>query len=280
MECLVDGGDAVGHGALPGAGSAVELPEPGEVAFDLGGVRRPRAAGGRPAAGWRWRSSTRPRCPRGSTARRRCGTACSPPTCSRARTAGASPRRWWRRAASRSTPGPCSPRDADDAVLGAAIMLPDHPQLAPESRGGLFDSTEIEEALLLHVMALSDAEREQAHRPRRAGDDRARRPHHARGADGAARPRHDARPRAGRARGDGRRRHLPARATPSCCGRARAATRRTTWCRAGARRSSASTSTSTAACSSRSPSTTCPARTSCATSGATCSSVPTRWRCS
>jgi hypothetical protein len=48
----------------------------------------------------------------------------------------------------------------DDAVLGAAIMLPDHPQLAPESRGSLFDSTEIEEALLLHVMALSDDERE------------------------------------------------------------------------------------------------------------------------
>ena len=48
---------------------------------------------------------------------------------------------------------------ADDVVLGAAIMLPDHPQLAPESRGSLFDSTEIEEALLLHVMALSDEER-------------------------------------------------------------------------------------------------------------------------
>jgi hypothetical protein len=46
-------------------------------------------------------------------------------------------------------------------VLGAAIVLPDHPQLAPESRGSLFDSTEIEEALLLHVHALSDAEREQ-----------------------------------------------------------------------------------------------------------------------
>jgi hypothetical protein len=50
--------------------------------------------------------------------------------------------------------------DADDAVLGAAIMLPDHPQLAPESRGNLFDNTEIEEALLLHVHALSDQERE------------------------------------------------------------------------------------------------------------------------
>jgi hypothetical protein len=48
----------------------------------------------------------------------------------------------------------------DDAVLGAAIVLPDHPQIAPESRGNLFDSTEIEEALLLHVQALSDGERE------------------------------------------------------------------------------------------------------------------------
>jgi hypothetical protein len=51
--------------------------------------------------------------------------------------------------------------DADDALLGAAIVLPDHPQLAPESRGDLFDGTEIEEALLLHVLALSDDEREQ-----------------------------------------------------------------------------------------------------------------------
>jgi hypothetical protein len=50
--------------------------------------------------------------------------------------------------------------DADDALLGAAIMLPDHPRLAPESRGDLFDGTEIEEALLLHVLALSDDERE------------------------------------------------------------------------------------------------------------------------
>lgn len=47
----------------------------------------------------------------------------------------------------------------DSAVLGAAYMLPDHPRLAPESRVDLFDSTEIEEALLLHVHALSDSER-------------------------------------------------------------------------------------------------------------------------
>jgi hypothetical protein len=49
----------------------------------------------------------------------------------------------------------------DLAVLGAAIVLPDHPELAPESLGSLFDNTEIEEALLLHVHALSDEEREQ-----------------------------------------------------------------------------------------------------------------------
>ena len=48
---------------------------------------------------------------------------------------------------------------ADDAVLGAAIVLPDHPKIAPESHGDLFDATEIEEALLLHVLALSDGER-------------------------------------------------------------------------------------------------------------------------
>ncbi len=56
--------------------------------------------------------------------------------------------------------------DDDDAVLGAAIVLPDHPRIAAESRGNLFDNTEIEEALVLHVNALTDAEREQA-----AGED-------------------------------------------------------------------------------------------------------------
>ncbi|HEY1853677.1 MAG TPA: hypothetical protein VGG40_03755 [Solirubrobacterales bacterium] len=47
----------------------------------------------------------------------------------------------------------------DDAVLGASMFLPDHPRIAPESLGGLFDSTEIEEALLLHVQTLSEEER-------------------------------------------------------------------------------------------------------------------------
>jgi hypothetical protein len=50
--------------------------------------------------------------------------------------------------------------DDDRAVIGASVVLPDHPQLAPESRGSLFDGTEIEEALLLHVRTLSDGERE------------------------------------------------------------------------------------------------------------------------
>jgi hypothetical protein len=54
--------------------------------------------------------------------------------------------------------------EADAAMLGATIVLPDHPQIAPESRGSLFDGTEIEEALLLHVQALSDGEREEIER--------------------------------------------------------------------------------------------------------------------
>jgi hypothetical protein len=51
---------------------------------------------------------------------------------------------------------------ADQAVLGAGIVLPDHPQLAPASHGNLFDNTEIEEALVLHVHTLSDSERDAA----------------------------------------------------------------------------------------------------------------------
>jgi hypothetical protein len=51
--------------------------------------------------------------------------------------------------------------DGGSTVLGAPIVLPDHPRIAPESLGNLFDNTEIEEALLLHVHALSEGEREQ-----------------------------------------------------------------------------------------------------------------------
>jgi hypothetical protein len=48
---------------------------------------------------------------------------------------------------------------ADDAVLGAAIALPDHPRIAPESHGPLFDNTEIEEALVLHIHSMTEEER-------------------------------------------------------------------------------------------------------------------------
>jgi len=50
----------------------------------------------------------------------------------------------------------------DAAILGAGIVLPDHPALAPASYGNLFDNTEIEEALVLHVHTLTDSEREAA----------------------------------------------------------------------------------------------------------------------
>ena len=48
----------------------------------------------------------------------------------------------------------------DSAVLGAAILLPDHPQIAAQSKANMFDNTEIEEALTLHVQTLSGSERE------------------------------------------------------------------------------------------------------------------------
>jgi hypothetical protein len=50
----------------------------------------------------------------------------------------------------------------DRAVLGAGIVLPDHPRISEHSHGNLFDNTEIEEALVLHVQTLTDAERESA----------------------------------------------------------------------------------------------------------------------
>lgn len=49
----------------------------------------------------------------------------------------------------------------DDTLLGPTIMLPEHPEIAPESVNDFFDGTEIEEALVLHIQALSDQEREE-----------------------------------------------------------------------------------------------------------------------
>ena len=49
----------------------------------------------------------------------------------------------------------------DDALLAPTILLPEHPEIAPESVNDFFDGTEIEEALVLHIQALSDQEREE-----------------------------------------------------------------------------------------------------------------------
>jgi hypothetical protein len=62
------------------------------------------------------------------------------------------------------------PPGSSDIVLGAPIILYDHPQVAEQSPGALFDSTEIDEILTLRVMTMTDAEKAEA----RATDPRAR----------------------------------------------------------------------------------------------------------
>ena len=57
----------------------------------------------------------------------------------------------------------------DDLLLGSPIILYDHPEIAPESAGALFDATEIDEILTLRVMTMTDAEKAEA----RATDPRA-----------------------------------------------------------------------------------------------------------
>ena len=49
--------------------------------------------------------------------------------------------------------------EGNTTLLSSPIILYDHPQINPQSPGDLFDSTEIEEALLLHVAVLSDEEK-------------------------------------------------------------------------------------------------------------------------
>jgi hydrogenase maturation protease len=46
-----------------------------------------------------------------------------------------------------------------DMMLSSPIILYDYPQIAPESPGDLFDSTEIDEILTLRIMTLSDEEK-------------------------------------------------------------------------------------------------------------------------
>jgi hypothetical protein len=47
----------------------------------------------------------------------------------------------------------------EDAMLSAPIILEDHPRIAPESPGDLFDGGEIDGLLALNILALTDAEK-------------------------------------------------------------------------------------------------------------------------
>jgi hypothetical protein len=55
-------------------------------------------------------------------------------------------------------------------ILSSPIILPDHPQIAPESPGDFFDATEIDQMLVLNILSLTDEER----REMRDSDPRAR----------------------------------------------------------------------------------------------------------
>lgn len=54
------------------------------------------------------------------------------------------------------------PPGARDLVLMSPIILYDHPEIAEESGGALYDSTEIDEILTLRVMTMTDQEKAQA----------------------------------------------------------------------------------------------------------------------
>jgi hypothetical protein len=55
-------------------------------------------------------------------------------------------------------------------ILASPIVLDDYPRVAPESPGDFFDGCEIDQLLVLNVLALTDAEKDEI----RAGDPRAR----------------------------------------------------------------------------------------------------------
>jgi hypothetical protein len=59
---------------------------------------------------------------------------------------------------------------AQDTILASPIILPDYPQVAPESAGDLCDATEIEEILTLRILTLTDEEKAQV----RASGERAK----------------------------------------------------------------------------------------------------------
>lgn len=60
--------------------------------------------------------------------------------------------------------------EARDTMLGSPIILYDFPQIAPESKGDLFDGTEIDEILTLRILTLTDEEKQEL----RLSDPRAR----------------------------------------------------------------------------------------------------------
>jgi hypothetical protein len=62
------------------------------------------------------------------------------------------------------------PEGERHTLLSSPIILADHPEVAPESPGDLFDGTEIDQLLILSILGLSDAEREEM----AASDPRAR----------------------------------------------------------------------------------------------------------
>ena len=68
---------------------------------------------------------------------------------------------WW--------PVLAAPDSARDVMLASPIILPDHPEIAAESPGELYDGTEIDEILTLRTLALTDDEKDAA----RATDPRA-----------------------------------------------------------------------------------------------------------
>jgi hypothetical protein len=52
--------------------------------------------------------------------------------------------------------------DQRNTILASPIILYDYPQIAPESPGNLFDSTEIDEILTLRILTLTDKEKQAA----------------------------------------------------------------------------------------------------------------------
>ena len=59
--------------------------------------------------------------------------------------------------------------EGGEAMLSSPIILYDYPQIAPESAGNLYDSTEIDEILSLRILTLTDEEKREV----RQSDDRA-----------------------------------------------------------------------------------------------------------